>query len=90
MLKKQKQWGLIARNGKKTTNNKTVNLTNSNKHLYIKDNTMKATHKMKNTAPVREMSETKMSRKEAKKAQKLALKQARNNKEIDYMEAVAD
>lgn len=44
---------------------------------------------MKNKAPVREMSETKQSRKEAKKAQKLKLKQARNNKEIDYMEAVA-
>lgn len=44
---------------------------------------------MKNTSPVREMSETKQSRKEAKKAQKLALKQARNNKQVEYLEAVA-
>tara|TARA_B100001105_G_C22333556_1_gene417978 strand:+ start:412 stop:567 length:156 start_codon:yes stop_codon:yes gene_type:complete len=44
---------------------------------------------MKNTTPVREMSETKQSRKEAKKAQKLALKQARMEKQTDWLEEVA-
>lgn len=43
---------------------------------------MKKIAPMKNTAPQREISETKQSRKQAKKAQKLALKQSRNNKQL--------
>ncbi|CAH9013864.1 hypothetical protein VP249E411_P0149 [Vibrio phage 249E41-1] len=44
---------------------------------------MKATHSMKNLTPVREISETKQSRKESKKAQNLALKQQRTQKQIE-------
>ena len=41
---------------------------------------MKATHSMKNNTPVRVISETKQSRKQANKAQKLTLTKSRNEK----------
>ncbi len=46
---------------------------------------MKATHSMKNNTPVRVISETKQSRKQAKKAQKLALTQSRSEKVLSQM-----